>query len=439
VTSSITSRVRAIWHGEGRNFELQVLPTGWLYKNPVGIYLVENGRARRIEPDNSLFDFGVVAGTAPQGRAVSFSGFRITGPINRRTVFDEIMVFQGASYFRAVSRGQVYGLSARGLAIDTAQASGEEFPFFRTFWIEVPARASRKLTVHALLDSPSATGAYTFRISGGAPPMADVDVRLFARRDIAHLGIAPLTSMFLFSSIDRSRINDFRRAVHDSDGLTIADTNGERVWRPLTNPRRLQISAFLVHNLAGFGLIQRHRTFRAYDDLEAQYERRPSAWVEPVGAWGSGSVELVEIPSEEEIHDNIVAYWHPAEPYRGGDRYAFAYRVRWPDDVAAQALALVRNTASGLANGAERKVGAVRYGVDFAGSALAKAQALPVAVLSATAGRVSTPVVQRVPQTESVRVGFLLFPENADVVELRLELKRDETTISEVWLSRWTK
>jgi glucans biosynthesis protein len=329
-------------------------------------------------------------------------------------------------------------LSARGLAIDTAQPSGEEFPFFRSFWIETPTAEQSYVTVHALLDSPSATGAYRFRIRGGAPTTVDVDVTLYPRRDLLHAGIAPLTSMFLFSGIDRARIEDFRPAVHDSDGLAIANAAGERVWRPLTNPRRLQVSAFTVRNLTGFGLLQRARKFADFQDLEARYDRRPSAWVTPRGSWGEGSVMLVEIPSEEEIHDNMVAFWQPLWPYGGGQNYDFAYRLTWPADVLATPLASVRDTLSGPTNGPERKTGAVRYIVDFAGSALLDPE-LPNAALQTTAGSVTTPVVERNPYRGGVRVDFLLNPGQAELAELRLELKRHDKTISEVWLARWTK
>jgi glucans biosynthesis protein len=433
-------RERALWRGEGRNFELHLLPAGWLFKYPVNVFVVENGQARQIVPDNSYFDFGKLAGPPPEGKTMSFSGFRVNGPINRPDVFDEIAVFQGASYFRAISRGQVYGLSARGLAIDTAEPTGEEFPFFRTFWIERPPKGARQIVVHALLDSPSATGAYTFRIRGGAPTTLDIDVRLFPRRDIERIGLAPLTSMFLFSGIDRARVSDFRRAVHDSDGLAIADGSGERIWRPLINARRLQVSAFSVRDLKGFGLIQRRRDFADYQDLEARYELRPSAWVEPKGSWGSGAVHLIEIPSEEEIHDNIVAYWRPLEPYRKGQSYAFGYRLLWSNDVPLSSdLAVVANTFSGLANGRDRKAGAIRYVVDFAGPVLERSQTLPEAAVSTTAGRIDKPVVQRNPHTRGVRVSFLLRPENVDLAELRVELKNGGKTISEVWLSRWTR
>jgi glucans biosynthesis protein len=243
--------------------------------------------------------------------------------------------------------------------------------------------------------------------------------------------------MFLFSGIDRARIEDFRPAVHDSDGLAIANAAGERVWRPLTNPRRLQVSAFTVRNLTGFGLLQRARKFADYQDLEARYDRRPSAWVTPRGSWGEGSVLLVEIPSEEEIHDNVVAFWQPVWPYAGGQSYDFAYRISWPADVLAPRLASVRDTFSGPTNEAERKTGAVHYVVDFAGPALLDPE-LPDAALQTTAGSVTTPVVERNPD-RGVRVDFLLNPGQAELAELRLELKRHAKTISEVWLARWTK
>jgi periplasmic glucans biosynthesis protein len=431
---------RAIWRGERRNFELHLLPAAWLYKMPVDINIVSNGEVHPLRPDNGVFDFGKLARPPDAGtEPIGFSGFRINAPVNRRRVFDEIWVFQGASYFRGVSRGQIYGLSARGLAINTAQPSGEEFPFFRTFWIETPTRSARRIVVHALLDSPSATGAYKFTIQGGAPTTADVDVTLFLRRDSLHVGLAPLTSMFLFSGIDRSRVSDFRPAVHDSDGLAIADTEGERVWRPLTNPKRLQVSSFSVTDLRGFGLVQRARNFFHFQDLEASYERRPSAWIEPTGSWGGGSVELIEIPSDEEIHDNVVAFWRPHDAYSKDQVYRFGYRISWPDDVRSKDLAIVRSTSSGLTNGPERKSGAIRYSVEFVGGSVAKLRDPPGAALSATAGRISKPVVQRNPYTKGWRVHFLFTPGDGDLAELRLELKDRDKTISEVWLSRWTR
>jgi glucans biosynthesis protein len=254
------------------------------------------------------------------------------------------------------------------------------------------------------------------------------------------VGIAPLTSMFLFSTVDRSRISDFRPAVHDSDGLAILNGAGEHIWRPLTNPRRLQISAFGVQDVKGFGLIQRARSFSDYEDLEANYERRPSIWVQPREAWGNGLVHLLEIPSEEEIHDNIVAFWQPLQTYRKAETYTFGYRLSWLADLPVPPdRAVVRRTFSGTSNGPERKSGAIRYVVDFSGPILANSPETPTAALSASAGNVSEPAVQRNPATRGIRVDFLLKPEDAELIELRLELKNGDKTISDVWLARWTK
>ena len=231
---------------------------------------------------------------------------------------DEFLVFQGASYFRAVARGQQYGLSARGLAVRTARAEGEEFPAWTDFWIERPAEKAERIVIHAILQSRSVVGAYTFAARPGNDTVIDVDATLFARTELTAFGIAPLTSMFLFDSSNRARFDDYRSAVHDSDGLQIVNGRGERIWRPLANPASLQISAFIDDSPKGFGLLQRKRSFEDFEDAEALYNKRPSLWVEPKGQWGPGHVELVEIPSEREIHDNVVAYWQPKVPIAAG-------------------------------------------------------------------------------------------------------------------------
>jgi glucans biosynthesis protein len=432
---------RTIWRGEGLNFELQVLPTGWLYKTPVEISIVDGGVVRQLSPDNGYFDLGPLAGKLPPEARIPFSGFRITGPLNRLDHFDEIIVFQGASYFRAVSRGQGYGLSARGLALNVGKPGGEEFPFFRRFWIEKPARGASSLVIHALLDSPSVTGAYRFVVVPGAPTVTDIQATLYPRTDLTEVGIAPLTSMFLFSGIDRSRVSDFRPAVHDSDGLAIANGAGERLWRPLNNPRRLQGSDFLDLNPKAFGLIQRARAFGHYQDLEARYERRPSAWVEPLEAWGPGAVRLFEIPTEEEIHDNIVAYWKPAQPLAAGKPHRFHYRLSWPDDVpGGWPGALVTSTRSGLINGPQRKAGILQFVIDFQGGRPANhAGDLPAASIEASAGAVSAPVVQAHPEIGGLRVSFSFDPKGASSSELRLALQMNDKALSETWLYRWTK
>ena len=432
-------RERTIWRGDGLKFELQVLPTGWLFKTPVEINLVDGGNARPLSNDNSYFDLGPLAGKLPPEARLGFSGFRITGPLNRPDLFDEILVFQGASYFRALSRGQIYGLSARGLALNVGQPGGEEFPLFRRFWIEKPQAEAMQIVIHALLDSPSVTGAYRFLVTPGSPTAIDVQMTVFPRRELRNVGIAPLTSMFLFSTINRSRINDFRNAVHDSDGLAVLNGWGEHLWRPLNNPRRLQTSNFVDENPKGFGLIQRSRGFSEYQDLEANYEKRPSAWVEAREPWGAGAIELFELPTEEEIHDNIVAYWKPAQALAAGRPHTFNYRLSWPDEVPPNwSGATVHATRAGLINGPLRKNGIIQFVVDFKHVGGVSAE-FPVARLEASSGAVSAPVVQANPKTDGLRVSFSFDAKGASSSELRLMLQRNDKPVSETWLYRWTK
>jgi glucans biosynthesis protein len=426
---------QAIWRGEKLDYELQLFALGYLFDVPVEIWLVEAGQARQLKADGTLFSIGPQIPDPPQAAPFGFSGFRVHGPLNRSDVMDEYAVFQGASYFRGVGRGELYGLSARGLAINTAKPPGEEFPIFRSFWIEKPAAGAPEIIVHALLDSPSTTGAYRFAIQPGQFTIMDVDATLYPRREMPHIGLGALTSMFLHGAAHKRVRNDYRPAVHDSEGLAILTGRGERIWRPLTNPKLLQVSAFADKDPKGFGLSQRDRTFQNFEDLEAHYERRPSAWVEPKGGWGEGYVELIEIPADEEIHDNIVAYWRPARPVTPGKPYTFAYRLHWGETIpVAWSGARVRKTRRG-SNG---RKGAVLFVLDFDGPALKDVTDLPVADVAASAGTVSNVVVHRNSAIDGLRCSFELQPGSADLIELRLVLKNNERVVSESWLYRWT-
>jgi glucans biosynthesis protein len=425
---------RAIWGGESAGYELRLLPMGWIFDAPVEIWLVEEGQARRLVAGEEYFSLGGLE--AESGAPFGFSGFSIHAPIKRADALDEFAAFQGATYFRAVGRAELYGLSARGLAVETARPGGEEFPLFRAFWIERPAGTDAGIVVHALLDSVSTSGAYRFHIVPGATTAIDVELVLFPRRALTHVGIAPLTSMFLHGSAHNRRQGDVRPAVHDSEGLVILNGNGEHIWRPLTNPRMLQTSAFLDRNPRGFGLAQRTRAFAAYQDLEAHYERRPTAWVAPRQGWGEGSVELVEIPAEEEIHDNIVAYWKPGKALEPGTAHRFGYRLSWGPDVPEPWTgARVSRTAVGA--GADGD--SAHVVVDFEGPPVAEAAELPTAEASASAGAISNLAVERNPEIRGVRVNFDLATAGTEIIELRLALRLAGRTISESWLYRWTR
>ncbi len=322
-------RDKSIWNGENLPFILQMFSAGYIYKLPVQINIVENGVVTpyRYSPDLFIYDPRITP--PPPESTGGFSGFRIHTTINSLTKLEEFVVFQGASYFRSFAQGQEYGLSARGLAINTAQMPGEEFPRFSDFWVEKPGPLSDQITVHALLVSPSMTGAYTFRIANRGDTVMDVACKLFPRREIKYVGIAPLTSMFRSGPSDLTNYSDYRPRVYDSEGLEIWNGNGEQIWRPLINPERLQYSVFVDENPKGFGLSIRNRDFRQYQDVYVRYDLRPGLWVEPLGAWGPGSVDLIELPSPTEYNDNIVAFWRPKEPMQANTEHAFSYRLHW--------------------------------------------------------------------------------------------------------------
>ncbi|MFA5897947.1 MAG: glucan biosynthesis protein G [Hyphomicrobium sp.] len=427
---------QAIWRGDKVDFELQLLPIGWLYNTPVELWLVDGEQARRLKADSNLFSLGPLIKDAEPGAPYGFSGFRVHGPINRPDYYDEYIVFQGASYFRAVGRGQFYGLSARGLAINTARQGGEEFPLFRAFWIEKPAQGARSIVIHALLDSVSTTGAYKFVVEPGEATTVDVEATLYPRRALTHVGLAPLTSMYLHGPGHHRIDDDFRPAVHDSDGLAIFNGNSECIWRPLTNPRTLQTSAFLDRNVKGFGLCQRPRSFHSYEDLEARYEKRPSLWIEPKGTWGSGYVELIEIPTTVEIHDNIAAYWKPANGPPAGTPYSFGYRMYWTDTLP---IAWSGAWTEATRVGRGKRPGSTMFVVDFSGPAVSPVRQLPVAVVTSNPGTVSDIAVHENPESSGVRVSFELDPGGTELCELRLALRLGDQQISETWLYRWTK
>jgi glucans biosynthesis protein len=433
---------RSVWRAQGLPFELQFAPRGFLFKDRVIINLVVDGEVKPVEYANDLFDFGrnPVPDNLPAD--LGFAGFKVLYPLHVDGRYDEVAVFLGASYFRAVGQNQSYGLSVRGLAIDTGLSKLEEFPFFREFWIEQPARDATELTVYALLDSQSSlTGAYRFVIKPGLNTHIDVKANLFIRNKVQQLGLAPLTSMFLHGALKERFFDDFRPQVHDSEGLLMLTGRGEWIWRPLNNPTRLRISAFQDNNPRGFGLLQRDRDFANYQDLEANYHNRPSVWVEPQGDWGKGSVHLIEIPSTAERYDNIAAFWNPAKPVEAGQPLEFNYRLYFFLDLpnlSPGGRTLASRTGTGGAG--EQDVTRRRFVIDFGGEPLAKlGDDAPVeGVVSASTGQIQNVVVHRNPQTGGWRLSFELAPQNSESVELRCFLKLGDDILTETWSYQWT-
>ncbi len=321
---------RALWRDEKSPFEAQFFHPGLLYNRTVQINLVDGEGVLPLPFSTDMFEYGDNDFADKVAHAtLNFSGFRIHAYMNTTKYRDEVIAFLGASYFRAVSAGLQYGLSARGLAIDTGLPSGEEFPYFREYWLATPRPGDAAFTFFALLDSPSCTGAYKFVVAPGKRTVVDVDGVLFRRKDIAKVGLAPLTSMFFFGEQGNGMPGDYRPEVHDSDALLMKTQEGEWLWRPIENPRRLTIATFPMTHPAGFGLMQADTKFDHYQDLEARYELRPSVWIEPKGLWGQGRVELIEIPTDSEINDNIVSFWAPANPV-SMDAEGKTVEVKWP-------------------------------------------------------------------------------------------------------------
>lgn len=427
---------QAVWGNTPTQFSIQLFAPGFLYKDLVEIDAVENGKAYPIKATENSF----VTPNKEISQLISelgkFAGLRLHYPINRPDYKDEFIVFQGASYFRAVSKGQTYGLSARGLALDVAQPTGEEFPMFRHFWIERPSASQQAIVVHALLDSESITGAYRFGIFPGSPTRIDVDATLFPRRDLEHVGLAPLTSMYMFNgTMDHPKTMDYRRAVHDSEGLQIQTGKGEVLWRPLMNPETLQVSAFIDQTPQGFGLIQRHRSFSDYQDLEANYHTRPSIWVQPLNDWGEGHIELVEIPSDSEANDNIVAYWQPAAPLKKDQPFNYSYRLTLTNDTP------ILSGQSHIVRSAQgQKLADVdpQIVIDFNNIEVQDIDSLHVDA-SISQGNIIEAHVTQNPYKKGVRAFVTFDPERAESAEIRVQLKHGDTPLAATWLYRWLK
>lgn len=365
---------KALWGDQGLPFAVQLFHPGSYYQHAVAIRVISEYGVGRLTFEKERFDYPSEKMRKRVPADLGYAGFRIHYPINRPDQKTEMAVFLGASYFRAVGAGAVYGQSARGLAIDTGLPGGEEFPYFKAFWLRHPAPDAKAMTVYALLDSASVTGAYRFVINPGATTVMDVQLRLFTRKDIAKLGIAPLTSMFLFSETLNKPVADYRPEVHDSDGLMMAAGSGEWLWRPLVNPDTLTINSFAFDRINGFGLLQRDRVFAHYQDLLRRYEQRPGTWVVPQGDWGPGHVELVQIPSASSRNDNIVAYWVADKPVKAGQTLDYAYRLSWEmREPTRPPSGYTVATRVGAPESAEATPPAVReVVVDFAGEGLAE-------------------------------------------------------------------
>ena len=436
---------KARWADEPTRFRLAAFHMGWLFPEPVRLYDVQDGMATEMLFSTDDFEYlnDLVERVPEHAELPGVAGFRLNHPLNRPDKWDELVAFVGASYFRALGRNSAYGLSARGLALNTATAQGEEFPRFSRFYMERDTAGGPSLTVYATLESASVTGAYRFIITPGTETVMDVTCRLFFRQDVAELGIAPLTSMFLFSEKNRAEFDDYRPNVHDSDGLRIVRSDGDVIWRPLNNPPQLTGSYFTETAPRRFGLHQRDRAFDSYQDTGARYERRPSLDVEPLGDWGNGNVRLVEIPSDLEANDNIVAYWVPEAPAKAGDAREFAYRLHWGDlpHDAGEPLAYVHETRSGHGGfaGVEAKQGTRKFVVDYKGGLIGAMEADEAIqpVVTIANGEITGTVLEKIAGTDIWRLVIDISAGEGAVVEMAAHLAGYDRRLTENWLYQW--
>lgn len=428
---------KSLWRKTKSPFEVAFFHEGLYFDHAVKINEIVGKKVAQVKFDPHNFNYGKNQLDPKQLQHLGFAGFRVHYPINTAKYKDEVAVFLGASYFRALGKGQRYGISARGLAIDTALNSGEEFPQFVEFWLQRPKAGERTLTIYALLDSRRASGAYRFVITPGVSTTVDVKAQLYLREQVTVLGIAPLTSMYFFGENQRSEVEDYRPEVHDSDGLSVHSGTGEWLWRPLVNPKRLLVTSYGLDNPLGFGMMQRDRSFVDFQDLEARYEQRPSVWIEPKGNWGAGRIELVQLPTPDETNDNAVAFWVPDQVPQLNQPFDIEYRMYWQkDNETRPPLSWVTQTRRG--HGYTHKVDrSIALIVDFEGPALEK---LPPetklqGVVSVDGnGKLLESTAYRNEVSGGWRLSIKLDRnDDAKPIELRGYLRRGSDTLSETW------
>ena len=416
---------------------VQFFHEGTYFRNPVGMHLVENGQSREVLYSSDYFDMPKDSPAQAVQSEAGFAGFRLMRP----DLKSDWISFLGAAYFRTDGADRQYGLSARGIALNTGMAQPEEFPRFTDFWIE--GNPDGTVTIYALMDGPSVSGAFKMTGRDSDGQVLTISSHLFFRGPVGRLGIAPLTSMFWYSEANRLQGFDWRPEVHDSDGLAMISGTGERIWRPLNDPDRVVTSSFSDNNPKGFGLIQRDRDFEHFQDDGVFYNKRPSVWVEPIGDWGPGAVQLVEIPTDDEIFDNVVAYWVPkAEPEKGA-QVALDYKLYWTRQEPADwqvARTVATRFGRGGVPGQPRPDSQIKIAIDFEGPALTgltvKDGITPV--VSVPEGvEVVNPYVLPVVGTDRWRLIFdVKAPEGMETVDARAYLARNDTPLTETWLGQ---
>lgn len=446
---------KALWTEDNLPFRVEFFHPGNIYSELIHVNEFTPGYTQPIPFVQDFFDYGNLKIKNQIPSNLGYVGFKVTYPLNRPNVYDDLAVFQGASYFRILGKGQTYGISARGLALNCGETDrGEEFPIFTDWWLGKPQKNATNLTIYGLLDSTSCVAAYEFNIRPGETTIADVDTVVYLRQSstilrngltippIKTMGMAPLTSCYWFGETTEYKPDDYRSAVHDSDGLMMEMANGERLWEPLNNPKDLRHQIFGASQIRGFGLMQRERDFADYQDLFTDHQDEPSVWVEPRGTnWADGDVHLVELNGPTEDWDNIVAFWSPKILPQPLQPWRYSYTLYWtretdrkfspPDKVVA--------TRVGISKGSDAR----EIMIDFAGPNLNKIAPTnpPVAIVncSPNATIVANQVVWNPFQKTWRAVLKMQPPTNNTPVDLRCTLQHNKKPIGETWIYQWTQ
>ncbi len=433
---------RTLWRREGLPFQVKFFHLGSLFERPVDVYEIDGRQPpERVRYVPEFFDFGKNVIDTSKLATLGYAGFRIHHPINKPDVLDEVLVFQGASYFRALPKDAKYGASARGLALDTIndKKRKEEFPDFTKFWLKKPDRYAKQITIYALLESKTVTGAYQFDAEPGVETRIHVRATLFFRKKTDSVaGYAPLTSMYWFGENTSNTFGDFRPEVHDSDGLLMQRSNGEWVWHPLAWSQQMQVNVFKDDGTKGFGLMQRDRDFGHYQDLEALYNKRPSVWVQPIRGFEKGAVKLLQLPTDNEYKDNVVAMWSPTEPPKPLQPVQIEYLMRWGEEMA-DLPPVGRCVWTRVDYQPERYYR--EFFLDFVGGGLndLKQGEMPVAdIAPPDGGAITNAKVEWNDYNKSWRVSFTASrTEEKKPIELICRLKMGDNVLTETWSYTW--
>ena len=446
---------KALWAAEDLPFRVEFFHPGYLYEEPVHIFEFTLTHVQPVRFVQDFFNYRRLKFAKQVPADTGYAGFRLLNEVNEPGKWDELGAFLGASYFRLLGKGQRYGQSARGLALDCGEPDRpEEFPIFTDWWLGKPSRTDDRVKLYAILDSVSCVGAYEMIIIPGETTVTDVRAKLYFREDeqikavaadrkvLKTIGVAPLTSMFWFGKSSERKFDDYRPEVHDSDGLLIQMGNGEVLWRPLNNTTQMRHQRFAGKDIRGFGLLQRERDFAAYQDLFNLYHQVPSVWVETHGHWGEGEVNLVELSTHYEGLDNVVAFWDPQEKPRPLVAYPLNYTLYWTRDEGEMKLPVQDKVLATRIGADPRDPQKRQFVIDFGGPKLnlLSESSPPAAIASCSTNAAVKGQVFRNPFKSSWRVVLTLEPkpENKDPVDIRCTLNNGEEVLTETWTYLWS-